>query len=572
MSGPRFSDLIASASKVAVIIDNQFRPTPQSRLLPPVLDAIEAAGKPAVIVCANGKVFPMSDSDIDQKIGKDNLARMERLGIEFHQNDPRNADEYEYVGVSSRGTPVWLHKEVAACDVKFTIGQAQSNHWGAGGGGKLILPGVVSDETIESNHCAFVPSPQTHYGAYAGPMRSDIDEVATMCGLSATMNVVLDTHGRVIECMFGSHPDAHRKAIERFNEIYAYEHPGTQADIAICGVFAPTDHLFFHTGWGCMSADFVVKDGGSIIYCSPSPGVSTAIGDFPGFALMDLMKPYMPATPENYQSVLKDIHARAIQMWAGCIWVPIYEVMTRKHLSRRHARGEPRDGGRHRPRRDDLAGRSVRGGDGAAWPGREGHRPAIRAVPTAGEHGADGRLGDAVSRGGSGALTQRAVPGLDARGTSAEPPESREIEGSTTIVELLRMFPGRRCGAAPLTAPDAVRALRRCLPRAADDGGEASSARPARRARGVPCARERRSHRGRGRGRARPRVLGRDCEALRERGVERARAERLVGDLDLDVAGRDHRRHDRRASVVREGVELVLGQLDTSARAVVTDA
>ena len=77
-----------------MIIDNQFRPTPQSKLLPPVLDAIEAAGKPAVIVCANGKVFPMSDSDIDQKIGKDNLARMERLGIEFHQNDPRNADNY----------------------------------------------------------------------------------------------------------------------------------------------------------------------------------------------------------------------------------------------------------------------------------------------------------------------------------------------------------------------------------------------------------------------------------------------------------------------------------------------
>jgi nickel-dependent lactate racemase len=332
VTGPAFSELVASATKVCVIIDNQFRPTPQSKLLPPVLDAIEAAGKPAVLVCANGKVFPMSDSDIGQKIGKENLERMERLGISFHQNDPRNADEYEYVGVSSRGTPVWLHKEVAACDVKVSIGQAQSNHWGAGGGGKLILPGVVSDETIESNHCAFVPSPQTHYGAYAGPMRSDIDEVATMCGLSATMNVVLDTRGRVVECVFGSHPQAHRQAIERFNEIYAYEHPGAHADIAICGVFAPTDHLFFHTGWGCMSADFVVKDGGTIVYCSPSPGVSTAIGDFPGLALMDLMKPYMPATPENYQRVLKDIHARAIQMWAGCIWVPIYEVMTRKHL------------------------------------------------------------------------------------------------------------------------------------------------------------------------------------------------------------------------------------------------
>jgi lactate racemase len=333
VAGSRFSELLSSAQSVAIIIDNQFRPTPQSKLLPAVFDALEAAGiGDACVACANGKVFPMSESDIEQKLGRDSLARMERMGIPFFQNEPRNAEAYTYVGVSSRGTPVWLHNEVARRELKISIGQAQANHWGAGGGGKLILPGVVSDETIESNHCNLVPSPQTHYGAYAGPMRSDIDEVATMCGLACTMNVLLDTHGRVVDCLFGSHPDAHVQAIQRFNEIYAYDHPGA-ADIAICGVFAPTDHLFFHTGWGCMSADLVVKEGGTIIYCSPSPGVSTAVGDFPGLALMDLMKPYMPPSRENYQRVLKDIHARAIQMWAGCIWVPIYEVMTRKRLT-----------------------------------------------------------------------------------------------------------------------------------------------------------------------------------------------------------------------------------------------
>jgi nickel-dependent lactate racemase len=337
VDGPTFADLLEGKGSVAVIVDNQFRPTPSSKLLPAVFDAIEAAGVTDVrVCCANGKVFPMSETDTEQKLGRDNLARMERNGWSFSQNDPQNPDAYEFVGVSSGGTPVWLLREVASADVKITIGQAQANHWGAGGGGKLILPGVVSDESIESNHCAFVTSPQTHYGAYVGPMRSDIDEVATMCGLDCTMNVLLDTHGRVMDVVFGSHPEAHREAIRRFNDVYAYESfvpEHGQADIAICGVFAPTDHLFFHTGWGCMSADLVVKDGGTLIYTSPSPGVSTAIGDFPGFALMDLMKPYMPATPENYQRVLRDIHARAIQMWAGCIWVPIYEVMTRKHLT-----------------------------------------------------------------------------------------------------------------------------------------------------------------------------------------------------------------------------------------------
>ena len=337
VAGPTFAELLAGKRSVAVIVDNQFRPTPSSKLLPPVLDAIEAAGIADVrVCCANGKVFPMSESDMEQKLGRANLERLERNGWPFRQNDPQNPDAYTFVGVSSGGTPVWLLNEVASAEVTITIGQAQANHWGAGGGGKLILPGVVSDETVESNHCAFVTSPQTHYGAYAGPMRSDIDEVASMCGLDCTMNVILDTRGRVADVVFGSHPEAHREAIRRFNAIYAYESfvpEHGQADIAICGVFAPTDHLFFHTGWGCMSADLVVRDGGTIVYTSPSPGVSTAIGDFPGLALMDLMKPYMPPTPENYQRVLRDIHARAIQMWAGCIWVPIYEVMTRKRLT-----------------------------------------------------------------------------------------------------------------------------------------------------------------------------------------------------------------------------------------------
>jgi nickel-dependent lactate racemase len=337
IEGPRFSELIEGGKSVAIVIDNQFRPTPSSRLLPAVFDLLEQAGvTDACVITGNGKVFPLSEADVEKKVGRENLERMERMGIGFFQNEPRNEDAYTYLGVTSRGTPVWVHSEVARRDVIIAIGHAQANHWGYGGGGKLIMPGVASDETIESNHCNFTMSPQTHYGALAGPMRSDIDEIATMAGLDYTLNVLLDTRGRVLDIVGGPHPRAHRVAIERFNEIYSYENPVAekgQADIAICGVFAPTDHLFFHTGWGCMSSDFVVKDGGTIIYASPSPGVHTEVGDFPGLALMDLMKPYMPPTTENYQRVLRDIHHRKIQMWAGCIWVPIYEVMTRKHLS-----------------------------------------------------------------------------------------------------------------------------------------------------------------------------------------------------------------------------------------------
>ena len=333
--GAKFSQLIGPDKSLCIIIDNQFRPTPASKLLPPVFDAIEKHGvKDARVICANGKIFHMSKRDIELKFGRQNLDHMQRLSIPFFQNDPRNPEVYTFIGISSRGTPVWLHNEVAKCDVSISIGQAQSNHWGYGGGGKLIMPGVVSDESIESNHAAFVMTPHTHYGAMAGPMRSDIDEVATMCKLSCTLNSVLDTQGSVCFLNFGSHPEAHREAIRIFNNAYAYRRPaGGPADIAVCGVFAPTDHLFFHTGWGCMSADMILKDQGDIIYCSPSPGVNTELGDFPGFALFDLMKPYMPPSPRNLERLYRDIHNRQVEMWAGCIWAPIYEVMSRKYLT-----------------------------------------------------------------------------------------------------------------------------------------------------------------------------------------------------------------------------------------------
>jgi hypothetical protein len=43
-------------------------------------------------------------------------------------------------------------------------------------------------------------------------------------------------------------------------------------------------------------------------------------------------------------------------------------------------------------------------------------------------------------------LTQQRVLGLDARGTSPDAPPTRQIKGSTTIVELLRMYPGGEAG------------------------------------------------------------------------------------------------------------------------------
>ena len=273
------------ARSVAVVIDNQFRPTPSSKLLPAVFDAIDAAGVTDVrVCCANGKVFPMSESDTEQKVGRENLARMEQNGWSFSQNDPQNPDAYTYVGVSSGGTPVWLLNEVASADLKITIGQAQANHWGAGGGqadpagrrlgrDRRVEPLRVRDLAADALRRVRRPDALGH-------RRGRVDVRARLHDERAPRHA-RPRDRRDLRLASGGAPrgDPPLQRDLRVRVVRARARPGGHRDLRR---LAPTDHLFFHTGWGCMSADLVVKDGGTLIYASPSPGVSTAIGDFRG--------------------------------------------------------------------------------------------------------------------------------------------------------------------------------------------------------------------------------------------------------------------------------------------------
>jgi hypothetical protein len=47
---------------------------------------------------------------------------------------------------------------------------------------------------------------------------------------------------------------------------------------------------------------------------------------------MDMMKEYMPPSADNKAKALKAFYSKDRELWAGCIWWKIYEVMTRKDV------------------------------------------------------------------------------------------------------------------------------------------------------------------------------------------------------------------------------------------------
>ena len=76
---PRLSELAKPGMKIALVIDDDSRPTPVAQLLPAVLAEIQQGGASldqVTIVPATGVHFPMSAAAIAQRVG--NISRFTR--------------------------------------------------------------------------------------------------------------------------------------------------------------------------------------------------------------------------------------------------------------------------------------------------------------------------------------------------------------------------------------------------------------------------------------------------------------------------------------------------------------
>lgn len=319
------SKLVRKGDRVTIITENQFRAAPAAQMLPPILAAIRKAGGVPSIAIGNGKVPPLNPEEIKHKLGQDVVAS----GIQVVCNDVSQPENYTYVGTTSRGVPLFVLKVVAEADVKISLSTTQATLWGYGGSG-MIIPAVSGNETIEMNHMFSLPS-DCRPGNNACHMQEDKYEAARIVGIDIGVQAIVNNRFEVTYVGAGDFVESHQAAIKAYETVYRFDaaqFAGAPADIVITGSSAPTNHLFFHTGWAVVNCDPICKDGGTIIQATPCPGY----GGWPGFALMDLMKEYMPPSAENKAKALKAFYAKDRELWAGCIWWKIYEVMTRKNV------------------------------------------------------------------------------------------------------------------------------------------------------------------------------------------------------------------------------------------------
>ena len=151
LDAPPLPDIVRPGEKVVVLVDDHTRATPVATILPLVLDELRAGGirdADVTVLITHGTHRPSTEEEVRRKLG-DHVCRSLRV-VQHECTDEQNQ---VYLGLTSRGTPVWVNRLVVEADRCVGIGHVgPSLYAGYSGGYKLILPGVASLDTINANH------------------------------------------------------------------------------------------------------------------------------------------------------------------------------------------------------------------------------------------------------------------------------------------------------------------------------------------------------------------------------------------------------------------------------------
>jgi len=256
-------ELARNKKEVVILFDDMTRVTRAAKIVPYILDELAAAGiedDQIRFMAAVGTHGPLNASDFAKKLGRDVLAR-----FPVYNHNP--FDNCTYVGTTSYGTKAYINAEVMHCDLKIGIGSVTPHGFAAfSGGGKIVLPGVVSLETTLANHTLPVP-PETRRDYDTNPRRRDMEEVAALAGLDIVIDCIVNMWGEPVDLFAGVREEVGKAAVEVARAHYLAT-AAQDMDIVIANAYVKAGEA---NGVSRGVVDCLPKSGGDIVVIGNSP-------------------------------------------------------------------------------------------------------------------------------------------------------------------------------------------------------------------------------------------------------------------------------------------------------------
>lgn len=248
-------------NEVVIIFDDMCRVTRVARIVPFVLEELAEAGIPDSkirFIAATATHGAMDRMDFAKKLGEATLARFPV----YNHNPFFNCT---HVGTTSYGTKVSINSEVMQCDLKIGIGSLSPHLFaGFGGGGKIILPGVASYETITANHKLEVTDKKDYD---RNPVRLDMEEAAGLAGFDVSIECIVNLWGETVSMFTGAPGPCHSAGVSEARDHYLTP-MARGKDVVIANTYAKVNEA----GIGAILAfPSVAEKGGDVILICNAP-------------------------------------------------------------------------------------------------------------------------------------------------------------------------------------------------------------------------------------------------------------------------------------------------------------
>jgi nickel-dependent lactate racemase len=264
LGSPPLRDLVGPDDTIVIVFSDITRPTPNDRLLPPLLAELSHLPRHQVtLINGTGMHRASTEEELRGMLGDDIVD-----GYSILQHDGRDRDSLVQLGATRFGHEIAVNRAYAQATVKILTGFIEPHLFaGFSGGPKAVLPGVAGALTVLQNHGAdMLDHANATWGVTLGnPVWEEMLEVALKTAPTFLLNVTLNRDRAIAAVYAGDLQVAHRAgidavrrtamvAVDRFFDVVITSNSGY-----------PLDLNLYQAVKGMSAAAQIVRKEGSII-------------------------------------------------------------------------------------------------------------------------------------------------------------------------------------------------------------------------------------------------------------------------------------------------------------------
>lgn len=266
IAAPPLREIAGPEDTVAVVFSDITRPTPNDRILPPLLAALAQAGVPETqitLVNALGTHRPQTEEELVEMLGEEVVRRYRIV-----QHDAWDDAALVEIARNRAGNPVRVNRAYVEASVRVLTGFIEPHFFaGFSGGPKAVLPGIADIGAILDNHSAPLigHSHSTWAVTVNNPLWEEILEAAQATAPDFILNVTLNAEHEITGVFAGDLVAAHRAGTDFVRETAMQPVPAPFDVVITSNSGYPLDLNLYQAVKGMSAAAQIVRPGGDII-------------------------------------------------------------------------------------------------------------------------------------------------------------------------------------------------------------------------------------------------------------------------------------------------------------------